>query len=172
MWICNRCQAENRDSLSACEACGALRSAGRFGSAPVMGDTARTPRVTAAREPVVRPAAQAAPAAPTVPAARRSYAPPPPEPPARGPLRVFAKLVGGLLLILLPLLCAALCVQNQAALREALLPLLLPAETDEAIRTLCFWVMAAAAILVSMLPGLWTILLAGPGKKRRGGKAA
>lgn len=168
MWICNRCQAENRDSLSACETCGAARSAGRFGSAPAMGDTARTPRVTAAREPVVRPAAQAAPAAP---AARRSYAPPP-EPPSRGPLRVFAKIVGGLLLILLPLLCAALCVQNQAALEDALLPLLLPAETDDVLRSLCFWAIAVAAILVSMLPGLWTILLAGPGKKRRGGKAA
>ena len=174
MWNCTRCQAENRDSVSVCETCGSPRAAGRFGQPAGMGSTARMPRVTApaSREGAARAAAHtvstasAAPAIPDAPGARRSYAPAP-EPPKRGAIRVFAKIVGGLLLVLLPLLCAALCVNNQSVLREALLPLLLPEGTDGAVGALCYWALAAVAVLLSMLPGLWTILLAGSNGKRR-----
>ena len=168
MWICTRCQAENHDSLSVCEVCGSPRAAGRFGQNPGMGNTARMPHVTAPvrQGAAARPAAPAVPAAPAAPIERRAFAPDP-EPPKRSAVRVFAKAVGGLLLVLLPLLCGALCAVNQSALKEALLPLLLPEGTDGAVCSLCYWALAAAAVLVSMLPGLWTILLAGNSGKRR-----
>ena len=96
MWICSRCHTENHENQSVCESCGAARSAGRF-SAPAMQGPARAPRVSpAASQP-----------APEMRRAAPAYQPPAtdmsPTRPPRRPLQFFARLVGILLCLLLPL---------------------------------------------------------------------
>ena len=168
MWICAHCHTENRDSVSACMNCGMMRSAGRFGSAPVqMENTARAPRVSnpaslsAAQEPPARTAS-----------ARTAYQPPAadwtPARPRRHPAAVLARAVGGALCVLLPLLTALLAWRQFEPLSRALLPLLLSQGAAEWAQTVCYAALALIAVLVSLLPGLWTLLLARPriSKKR------
>lgn len=167
MWICPRCHTENRDAFPACESCGAARSAGRFGSSPGNRESvARAPRVTAAApsgDAIPRPAASA----------RAAYQPPETEmPPAaaprkRGAAARLARLVGGALCVLLPALTALLAVRQYDALSGALLPLLLSETTADAARLLCYLALALIAGLLSLLPGLWTLLLARPYKNRK-----
>ena len=72
---------------------------------------------------------------------------------------IFGKLVGGLLIVLLPLLVGFLAWRQYGVLSEALLPLYLTEKAPEWLRSVFYGMLTAAAILLSMLPGLWTILL-------------
>ena len=171
MWVCQRCHSENQDSMAACASCGTPRPVRRFGSAPQ-----------------TRPAASAA-SSPTVTAAQKNNADASPVPDARTaaaaiaaaqnpdreedeyyddeemdyrPRRggsVFGKLVGGLLIVLLPLLAGLLAWRQYDALSEALLPLYLTEKAPDWLRSVFYGMLTAAAVLLSMLPGLWTILL-------------
>ena len=152
MWICNRCQVENRDSSSTCENCGAVRPAGRFGSAPAHGEQApRAPRVSAAQ-----PAA-----APVRPTARETYRPPETDMKPRKnrrPLLGLARCVGTALLILLPLLTGLLAWRQYDLLSQTLLPLLLGSEGADWLKLGCYVLLGFIAVLLASLPGLWTLL--------------
>lgn len=157
MWICQRCHSENRDAASACEACGAPRAAGRFASAPTMqrpGRTAQPPQVTSPGSAVEKQSSGAA--------SRSEYQLPefPPRKRRRGPLAAFARFAGAALLILLPLLTAGLAVRQYDVLSSVLLPLILNEKAPAWMALACYLLAALCAVLLSMLPGLWTLLLA------------
>ena len=160
MWICSRCHAENRDAAAACEVCGAMRAAGRFGSAPARTENAvpspriSSPSVSAADHYPDRPAARSS-AAPAEQAEERRK-----TQGKRSLLAAFSRLVGGILCVLLPLIVACLAWRQYDALSKALLPLLLPTEAEEAVRLTVYLALTLAAVLLALLPGLWTLLLA------------
>ena len=72
---------------------------------------------------------------------------------------IFGKLVGGLLIVLLPLLIGLLAWRQYDVLSETLLPLYLTEKAPDWLRSVFYGMLTAAAVLLSMLPGLWTILL-------------
>ena len=170
MWVCQHCHLENKDSLATCPSCGTPRPVRRFGSAPQAhtagSASASAPRVAAAQEP-------AAPVPDARTAARAAYQQAVQreeeyeqfdndeeelDRPRRGG-SIFGKLVGGLLIVLLPLLVALLAWRQYDVLSEALLPLYLTEKAPDWLRSVFYGMLTAAAILLSMLPGLWTILL-------------
>lgn len=156
MWICQRCRAENRDSASACQACGAVRAAGRFGSAPQQRpvQTVQPPRVT----PPVSPSEPEVPTAP-----RGGYQAPEQRMPKirkkRAPLLSLACLTGGALCVLLPLLTALWAWTQRDTLHAELLPLL-GADAPVWLGWTVYAATTLTAVLLSLLPGLWTLLLA------------
>ena len=163
MWICPHCHTENKEAYAVCGACGAPRAAGRFGSAPQRmeppQEPARAPRVSAPRTPGTDYA---------LPARNyraRENAPEPEAPPRprRGFLLCLGRMIGWALLLLLPLLCAALAWRQAAILRPLLSGLLLGAEAADLPAALCYAALAFLAALLCALPGLWTLLLS---KKR------
>ena len=174
MWVCQHCHSENKDTSATCSACGSPRPVRRFGSAP----QAR-PAAPASSAPAVAPAQQndspspqPVPDARSVAAARAAYHAAVQQReneeydddeeemdrPRRGG-SVFGKLVGGLLIVLLPLLVGLLAWRQYDALSEALLPLYLTEKAPDWLRSVFYGMLTAAAVLLSMLPGLWTILL-------------
>ncbi len=126
MWICQRCQTENRDSVRMCPVCGTARAAGRLGSVPQQRTgMASAPRVTAAQ-----PAQSQEPSQPSP--VRSGYQPP--EENVRPPRRKgggFARLVGALLCVLLPVMTLLLAWQQRELLRPVLAPLITGAEAPE-----------------------------------------
>lgn len=159
MWICPRCHAENKDSAAACEGCGAVRAAGRFGSGAPEQHAARAPRVT--------PAAEAAPPRRRVP---EGYQPPETQLRARPPRQPFSGLgraVGGGLLVLLPLLTMLLAWRQHGALSGVLTALLLDDAAGDGARMTVYIALAVIAALLASLPGLWTLLLSGRPPRRR-----
>ena len=189
MWVCQRCQYQNQDTAAVCVSCGTARSVRRFGSSPQTAApapaavqrpaaaTAPAPRVTPSQSSSSAPASGADSRA----AARTAYQPPQEQPeddyeyededeyeydrPGRGG-SVFGKIVGGLLIVLLPLLTALLAWRQYDLLSAALLPLYLTEKAPEWLRSVFYGALTAAAVLLSMLPGLWTLLLS---RKPRGG---
>lgn len=170
MWVCQHCHMENKDTLATCPSCGTPRPVRRFGSAPQTHTAAAAPRVAAAQQnngasssPAPVPDARAA-------AARSGYQGPNQaedayyddedmyDRPRRGG-SIFGKIVGGLLIVLLPLLVGLLAWRQYDALSEALLPLYLTEKAPDWLRSVFYGALTAAAVLLSMLPGLWTILL-------------
>lgn len=167
MWVCQRCHSENKDSLATCPSCGTPRPMRRFGSAP----QAHTPA-----SPTVAPAQPANGASSPVPDARTAAAARAAaqnsgreedeyyddeemyDRPRRGG-SIFGKLVGGLLIALLPVLVGLLAWRQYDVLSEALLPLYLTEKAPDWLRSVFYGMLTAAAVLLSMLPGLWTILL-------------
>lgn len=152
MWICSRCHTENHENLSVCESCGTARSAGRF-SAPAMRNTARAPHVSPAPAPETR-------RMPPV------YQPPPTDmPPARPPksfLQSFARLVGILLCVLLPLAGIAgwFFVNQMIASLPAWMSLW--ADVAPGWKIIAQIFLGLLSLLLSLLPGLWTLLLCAP----------
>lgn len=157
MWICNRCHAENKDGYTSCDQCGATRSAGRFGSAPTALNT-RPPQVSA-------PGA-------TAPLTRYQEPNPnqvrqmPPPPPAKC-MQGFGKVVGWALLILLPVLTALLAWRQYDVLNGVLVPLLVENDAAEALKMGCYIGFAVIAVLLSMLPGMHTLLLCSKSPPKR-----
>ena len=149
MWICQKCQTQNRDGMQACPVCGTMRAAGRFGSAP--------PRVRAAAA-----APQMQEPAPNG-GIRTGYQPPEENVraprAARGKSGGLARLVGGLLCVLLPVVILVLAWQQREILRPVLAPLFTGAEAPEWLGWTCYGILSLAAALVALLPGLWTLLL-------------
>lgn len=158
MWICPKCHTENRIDAAACENCGAVRAAGRFGSAPVRRDGAAAPRIRQAsapgteQPPVYRPAS-----------AREQYRPPDtelkPSKPSRSFLSGLTGGIGGLLAVLPPILICLFAWRQYDALSRAVLPLLLGEDASAALSIACYVALTALAALLCALPGLWTLLL-------------
>ena len=189
MWICPRCNFENAEDAATCENCGSARSAGRFGSNPQQRRMPQTgaPRVAAA--PAMRdprdtrdPRYMRDPRDPrdlrdqdTVQmprsATRSDYPAPDMDPPRpkrrRRPAAALARFVGAVLTVLLPLLTALLAWKQYDALCPALTGLLLPEGAADGLRIGCYAVFALAAVLLSFLPGLWTLLAARPVAQKR-----
>lgn len=139
MWICNHCHTENKDSFTMCEQCGSMRSAGRFGSAPtVMRPQISTPGAGISPSPVHQQEVRQA-----VPVRRAMQAP--------------AKIIGWLLLILLPVLTGLLFWRQYDVLRAALVPLLVDQDAAEVWQILCYAGYALIAVLLATLPGLRTL---------------
>ena len=162
MWICPRCHTENRDADTACEACGAARAAGRFASPPQrpqqrISRPAQPPRVTA---PSPLQETAEAPAAP----ARGGYQAPefraskPRR--RRAPLLILSRWVGGILCLALPALTLLLAWRQRQTLFSVLTPLLLGPDAPAWQGWTAFGVLALTGALLSLLPGLWTLLLA------------
>lgn len=172
MWICPRCQEENKESFAACESCGAPRSAGRFASSPNrMEQTGRMNRIAPAAQaaPVHSPRVMIAPGRRPLHMPDESFSVPAnpafPTPPRR-PLMGFARLVGLMLLILLPLLTGLLAWRQYDALSRALLPLLLNADAAAWIKIAVYAGLCLIAFLISLLPGLWTLMKIPPRPRR------
>ena len=154
MWICQRCQTENRDSVRMCPVCGTARAAGRFGSAPQQrSGMASAPRVTAAQPMQSQEPSQPSPV-------RSGYQPP--EENVRAPHRKgggFSRLVGGLLCVLLPAITLALAWQQRETLFSVLTPLFTGTEAPDWLNWTCYGALSLTAALLALLPGLWTLLL-------------
>ena len=155
MWICQQCQRENRDSVRACPVCGTVRAAGRFGSAPQQrsGVSSAPPRVTPAQ---TVPAQDPLPPSPVLSAYQ------PPEEKACAPRKKSgggARLIGGLLCVLLPAMALLLAWQQREILRLALTPLFTGPDAPDWLSWTCYGALSLAAALLAMLPGLWTLLL-------------
>ena len=163
MWVCQHCHTENKDSLTICPACGTARPVRRFGSAPQsqQPSVSPAPRVTASvpnqADEAARTAAKSAKQAQDQQEdeydEEEEY-----ERPRQGG-SVFGKIVGGLLIVLLPLIVGLLAWRQYDVLTEALLPLYLTEKAPDWLRSVFYGIHVAAAVLLSMLPGLWTILL-------------
>ena len=163
MWICTKCNYENREASVACESCGSPRSVGRFGSAPPRRPSAPpSPRVSSApnREPreqeYIRPSAQ------------KDYEKPDMDVRAK-PVRrpgALARLVGGLLCVLLPALVAVLAWRQYGVLRPVVESLFLIEDTPW-LGLVCYIAFALIAGLAALLPGLWTLLLVRISRERR-----
>ena len=136
MWTCKQCQKENEDGAAFCPQCGAKQAAGRF-------DTGAKKREKVFRKSV-------------------SYRVPDTgvnERKARRVLLPFlARLAGSCLMALLPLCTLALSILQRDTLKAALLPLFLEGG-PEWLGTAIYVLLCAAAVLVSLLPGLWTYML-------------
>lgn len=163
MWICQRCHTENHDSSTVCASCGTQRAAGRF-SSPAQSRPApavQPPRVIVPnpmeKEEAAKTTGQACfqPAEPEIIRRKRK----------RSPFIWFAKAVGVILLILLPLLVILLAIIQYEALASALVPLLTQGEGHPWLGKICYGVFLLAAVLLSSLPGLWTLLLARKAEK-------
>ncbi len=176
MWTCVKCQHENTDRSTACEGCGAARSAGRFasGSRPTQGPlpqgASQMPVVTAARPtrveqpPLTRPEpsreqpVSRTPYANAAPRPRRQDAPDMETRPVsrRGAVTV---LIGGMLCVLLPLVCALIAWRQYGALSPVLLSLFFAedAALPDILKTTIYAVLTLVAVLVSLIPGLWTV---------------
>ncbi len=144
MWICAQCNARNEDHETACAACGAVRAAGRFSpQRPARSAENRRPQVS-------RPSPS-----------KSNYTLPDTDMPRqpRRPL-VLARVSGTLLSILLPVFTLLLSWRQRDALRQALLPLLLPAGAPAWLEWICYGILTLTAVLLALLPGLWTLLLA------------
>ena len=186
MWVCQQCHSENNDAMASCPSCGTPRPVRRFGSAPqahAPAPAASAPTVTQAQKASAAPVpdARTAAAARAAHAARAAYQQQnQPEErdddyydddemydrPRRGG-SIFGKIVGGLLIVLLPLLVGLLAWRQYEVLSEALLPLYLTEKAPDWLRSVFCGALTAAAVLLSMLPGLWTILLSRKPVNRR-----
>ncbi len=158
MWICQKCQTQNREGVQACPVCGTMRAAGRFGSAPQQRSGVSAPRVTAAAAaaPQMQEPVQSG-------INRSGYQPP--EDNMRAPRAVrgkggrLARLTGCLLCVLLPVMTILLSWQQREILRPVLAPLFTGSEAPEWLGWTCYGILSLAAALVALLPGLWTLLL-------------
>ncbi len=145
MWTCPRCNINNRETSSVCDGCGAVRSAGRFASAPPVKQPMRqqeTPRVSRADQP----------SAPQVtPFVEQAEAP---ARPRRAFGAIFVRAVGHLLCVLLPLLVIALSWRQYNVLHGWLIPLFLEPETPDVYQMILYIVLTFTACLLALVPGL------------------
>ena len=150
MWSCPKCTCENSDSAAQCRRCAAPRPGRHF----------QPPVVTKAQEEIpYRHRAQQ----PIRPNQSRSEMHLP-------PLSGAAKLLrfsGGMLLVLLPLICILLAWRQHDVLYTALVPLLTGTTDVTALGHVCYLLFALAALLLSLLPGLWALCETGKYKRPR-----
>lgn len=150
MWTCIKCNAVNEDLYTICPKCGASRSAGRFGSA------APVKSVPYPQEAPVKPVQEAAPRPAPQPVINE-YIPQPDKVRAGGGVRFF----GRMLMIFLPLLTALLAYLKFDTAVAALSLLLIGNEqaASQLVITVVYALFAFGAVLLSMLPGLWTLCI-------------
>lgn len=118
MWICSRCKTANKDGYTQCISCSAPRNTRRFGASGTGPEEPGSPQVTSERRMQPRPEPEDAP-----PPRRQT----PPLPVKPRPFLVFARLVGGLLSILLPLYVLALSILQFKALSPVITSLFMDA---------------------------------------------
>ena len=153
MWTCPQCRTQNQDTDSVCLGCAAARPSGRFPlRQPASAPGPRVQSVTEEKAPI-RPAPS-----------RSNYQPPDTDMPKKssrqgGVVLWLARLSGTVLTVLLPLLTALLAYRQYEPVKKALMPLLLPKNASDWQSLAGYLVVAAVAVLLSMLPGLWTLLL-------------
>lgn len=165
MWVCGYCHKENKDAAASCISCGRVKTQRRFASAPTRANRYANEQtnpygnsdahigiapntVQAPWPPAVNGYSDAEPCnhAQTVTSAVR-------------PLCCgFARIVGMLLCIGLPLLVAAIAWGQYEALSAALVPLFLKGSSPEWTKMVVYIVLCLFAVLLSLLPGLWTLL--------------
>ena len=152
MWTCIKCGHTNDDQHTTCQHCGAVRSAGRFGSAqPPRNSAAYAVSQQASHAAVhVEPTPQQMPQAQYVPDFTHVRA-------GKG----FMAL-GAVLAILLAVLTVGLAVLRHDDWARALRDLLLPAQAQNAeipfvINYLLYGLLTLLAALLAALPGLWTL---------------
>ena len=169
MWICNRCQNENKEGLKDCQYCGAPRSAGRF-AASQTGRFPRTdapsPRVSHAPKyaQLIRlPSDDIPDPLPEMEPPFLPIAPPPPRRPVMG----FARVIGVLLCILLPALAGLLAWRQYDVLSQALIPLLLDSDAAAWARIAVYAAFCLTAGMIALLPGLWTLMKIPPRPRRK-----
>ena len=170
MWICQKCQTQNREGVQACPVCGTMRAAGRFGSAPQQRPGVSAPRVTAAAAaPQMQEPVQSG-------INRSGYQPP--EDNMRAPRAVrgkgggFVRFVGISLCVLLPTLTLLMALvlfvgwQSQLQTWQQMIkayPQTASMFIGSYIPVWLGWVfygiLTFTALLLSLLPGLWTLLL-------------
>lgn len=159
MWLCPRCHKENEEQAIACAHCGVRRPSGRFQPADES-NAVQPPRVTAprAQAPIQHRERQRT--------QRHVSACPPPEtgfyPVKRkkpGFLIHFARFVGGMLCILLPLITLFCAIGLYPSFSGMLLPLVLQDMIAEWVGIMLFVLASFLSLLLSVLPGLWTLLL-------------
>ena len=150
MWICPHCRVQNQDTDNACVSCGAARAQGRFGSSSMTGNTRKN--------------------MPPPPAARQAYPLPDtgvkPRRPRPRKAETAARFAGTALLTLLPVLTALVLWRQYGAWRQPLAGLLLPGGAAGWQQLIVYLVFSLAAVLLSLLPGLWTLLLVRDTKNR------
>ena len=137
-----------------CPVCGNARAAGRFGSAPQQ----RSGMASAPRVMTAQPAQSLEPSQPSP--VRAGYQPP--EENIRARRRKsggFSRLVGDVLCVLLPAMTLLLAWQQREIFRPVLAPLFTGAEAPDWLSGTCYGILSLAAALISLLPGLWTLLL-------------
>lgn len=157
MWNCIKCNAVNEDLYTICPKCGASRSAGRFGSAtPVKTMAYPQPAEQKPKpaEPKPAPVQQMPPP--------QEYIPQPDKVRAGGGVRFF----GRLLMIVLPLLTLAAAVMMFNIYLPQLNVLLNlstnltdPNSSISWISVAAYCLIALGAVLLSILPGLWTLAI-------------
>lgn len=152
MWTCIKCNAVNEDLYTICPKCGASRSAGRFGSATPV----KTMPYPQAAEQKAAPAEQKAAPVPQLPPPQE-YIPQPDKVRAGGGVRFF----GRLLMFILPLLTAFLAYLKADTYMVQLTILLYGSATAEnkILLIAIYAVFALGAVLLSILPGLWTLAI-------------
>ena len=72
-----------------------------------------------------------------------------------------------MLMILLPVLTALFAWRQYDAVKAALIPLLLGSDAKGWMEIAVYCILSLIAVLVSFLPGLWTLLLARGKNKER-----
>lgn len=153
MWTCIKCNAVNEDLYTICPKCGASRSAGRFGSATPV----KTMPYPQPAEQKPAPAEHKPTPAPQLPPPQE-YIPQPDKVRAGGGVRFF----GRLLMFILPLLTAFLAYLKMDSCMVQLSVLLFGSasvEKNNIILIAVYILFAFGAVLLSVLPGLWTLAI-------------
>lgn len=154
MWICNRCQTANKEGYTQCVECSAPRNARRFGA----GRPVEAPSIqVAAPERRMREPEPQDQNAPPPPVTRRPVEAPQPSP--RRAAGGFIRLVGLLLSVLLPLLTALIAVLRHDVISPVINSLFFKPPAPEALGYAAYGVMALAAVLLTMAPGLALVAL-------------
>ena len=161
MWICNRCQASNKDGHTQCMQCSAPRNARRFGAGTPVDAPSVQQAAGSQRRMQPPPAPQEQPVMAPPPPLRRQGTQPVPPPPAFKPAGGFVRLVGLLLAILLPLMVLLLAVLRLDTLKPLMEELFLgkaPAASS-ALPQVAGAVTDAAPAVTAASPSIFTVIL-------------
>lgn len=188
MWTCSNCHHVNADDVGLCQQCSASRPSGRFDTASLrMGQAARAPRVAQAAQPApesraaagrytrsappiddtYRPAPGRSPRPNVPPRPSSSSAYPDVQPPQKRPLIGFARFVGTMLCILLPLLSAALLILGYQSISSGIAGQFFAFITEEWIQIAVFALVGLLILLLSLLPGLRLLVMLPPKRKKK-----
>lgn len=157
MWTCSKCLYDNSDRNAVCESCGTPRNNRRF--------TAPAVQTAAYEAPQGHPSAFNR----DVPPNRqsRSHRQGEPLPPPLSKASRLMRFCGGLLSLLLPLLCILLCWRQFDVLYDALVPLLTGHAQRNALGILCYLLYCLCAVLLSLAPGLSMLVSTGKYQKKK-----
>lgn len=159
MWTCPKCLYDNSDRNALCESCGAQRSNRRFSAPTVQNAAYAAPQghASAFGQPPMPPQRQST----------RSHRQAEPLPPKRSKACRMLRFCGGLLTLLLPLLCTLLCWKQYDVLYGALVPLLTGSSEKNAAGILCYLLYCLCALLLCLVPGLSMLTATGKYQQKK-----